>query len=41
MLFPLAYILGDVLTEIYGYKYTRRYSSGYRYAGIYFNWLAV
>ena len=24
MLFPLAYILGDVLTEIYGYKYTRR-----------------
>ena len=24
VLFPLAYILGDVLTEIYGYKYTRR-----------------
>ena len=24
MLFPLAYILGDILTEIYGYKYTRR-----------------
>ena len=24
MLFPLAYILGDVLTEIYGYKYARR-----------------
>jgi uncharacterized integral membrane protein (TIGR00697 family) len=24
VLFPLAYILGDVLTEVYGYKYTRR-----------------
>ena len=24
MLFPLTYILGDVLTEIYGYKYARR-----------------
>ena len=24
MLFPLAYILGDILTEIYGYKYTWR-----------------
>lgn len=23
-LFPLAYILGDVLTEVYGYKYARR-----------------
>lgn len=24
MLFPLAYILGDVMTEVYGYKHTRR-----------------
>ena len=24
VLFPLAYILGDILTEIYGYKYARR-----------------
>lgn len=24
ILFPLAYIIGDVLTEVYGYKYTRR-----------------
>lgn len=24
VLFPLAYIFGDVLTEVYGYKYTRR-----------------
>lgn len=24
VLFPLAYIIGDVLTEVYGYKYTRR-----------------
>jgi queuosine precursor transporter len=24
ILFPLAYILGDVLTEVYGYKYARR-----------------
>ena len=41
MLFPLAYILGDVLTEIYGYKYTRRYSSGYRHAGVYSDRLVV
>lgn len=24
ILFPISYILGDVLTEIYGYKYARR-----------------
>jgi uncharacterized integral membrane protein (TIGR00697 family) len=24
LLFPLAYILGDVMTEVYGYKHTRR-----------------
>jgi uncharacterized integral membrane protein (TIGR00697 family) len=24
VLFPLAYILGDVMTEVYGYKHTRR-----------------
>ncbi|MBL8121453.1 queuosine precursor transporter [Candidatus Saccharibacteria bacterium] len=24
ILFPLAYILGDVMTEVYGYKHTRR-----------------
>ncbi|MCE7936849.1 VUT family protein [Candidatus Saccharibacteria bacterium CPR2] len=24
ILFPLAYIFGDILTEVYGYKYTRR-----------------
>lgn len=24
ILFPLAYILGDILTEVYGYKYARR-----------------
>lgn len=24
ILFPLAYIFGDVLTEVYGYRYTRR-----------------
>lgn len=24
ILFPLAYIIGDVLTEVYGYKYARR-----------------
>lgn len=24
ILFPLAYILGDVITEVYGYKFTRR-----------------
>ncbi len=24
ILFPLAYILGDVLTEVYGFRYTRR-----------------
>lgn len=24
ILFPLAYIFGDILTEVYGYRYTRR-----------------